>query len=68
MEREHGNAEDRFTNAVREHTDTRADEDVDNRPIFGHLLINSSYMYMYTRTSHVRDLFALPNDHINKYF
>ena len=27
-EREHGNAEDRFAIAVREHSDTRADEDV----------------------------------------
>ena len=38
MEREHENAEDRFVIAVREHSDTRADEDVDNRPIVGHLL------------------------------
>ena len=30
-EREHGNAEDCFTIAVREHSDTRADEDVDER-------------------------------------
>ena len=36
-EREHGNAEDRFAIAVREHSDTRADEDVDDRPIVGHL-------------------------------
>ena len=34
---EHGNAEDRFAIAVREHSDTRADEDVDERPIVGHL-------------------------------
>ena len=38
VEREHENAEDRFVIAVREHSDTRADEDVDNRPIVGHLL------------------------------
>ena len=37
VEREHGNAEDRFTIAVREHSDTRADEDVNNRPTVGHL-------------------------------
>ena len=46
---------------------TIADEDVDNRPIVGHLLIRSSY----TQTSHVRDLFAfylMPNDRINNYF
>ena len=36
-EREHGNAEDRFAIAVREHSDTRTDEDVDDRPIVGHL-------------------------------
>ena len=36
-EREHGNAEDRFAIAVREHSDTRVDEDGDNRPIAGHL-------------------------------
>ena len=36
-EKEHGNAEDRFVIPVREHTDTRADEDVDDRPIVGHL-------------------------------
>ena len=36
-EREHGNAEDRFAIAVTEHSDTRADEDVDDRPIVGHL-------------------------------
>ena len=35
-EREHGNAEDRFAIAVKS-TLTRADEDVDNRPIVGHL-------------------------------
>ena len=32
-EGEHGNAEDCFAIAVREHRDTRADEDVDDRPI-----------------------------------
>ena len=37
VETEHGNAEDHFAIAVREHGDTRADEDVDNRPIVGHL-------------------------------
>ena len=37
MEREHGNTEDRFVIAVREHSDTRADEDVDDRPVVGHL-------------------------------
>ena len=37
VEREHGNAEDRFAIAVRKHSDTRADEDVDDRPIVGHL-------------------------------
>ena len=36
-EMEHGNAEDRFAIAVREYSDTRADEDVDERPIVGHL-------------------------------
>ena len=36
-EREHGNAEDCFAIAVTEHSDSRADEDVDNRPIVGHL-------------------------------
>ena len=36
-EREHENAEDRFVITVREHSDTRADEDVDDRPIVGHL-------------------------------
>ena len=34
MEREHGNAEDCFAISVREHSDTRADDD---RPIVGHL-------------------------------
>ena len=38
-EREHGNAENHFAIAVREHTDTRADENVDDRPIVGHLLV-----------------------------
>ena len=32
-EREHGNAEDPFVIAVREYSDTRADEDVNDRPI-----------------------------------
>ena len=32
-EREHGNTEDHFVIAVREHSDTGADEDVDDRPI-----------------------------------
>ena len=36
-EREHGNTEDRFAIAVREHSDTRTDKDVDDRPIVGHL-------------------------------
>ena len=36
-EREHGNAEDCFVIAVREHSDTIDNEDVDNRPIVGHL-------------------------------
>ena len=36
-EREHGNAENRFAIVVREHSDTRTDEDVDDRPIVGHL-------------------------------
>ena len=36
-EREHGNAEDHFAIGVREHSDTRADEDVDNRPTVGDL-------------------------------
>ena len=36
-ERKHGNAEDRFAIAVREHTDTRADEDVNDRPTVGQL-------------------------------
>ena len=36
-EREHRIAEDRFAIAVKEHSDTRADEDVNNRPIVGHL-------------------------------
>ena len=34
MEREHGNAENCFVIAFREHSDTRADEDV---PTVGHL-------------------------------
>ena len=37
MEREHGNAGDHIAITVREHSDTRADEDVNNRPIVGHL-------------------------------
>ena len=36
-EREHGNTEDRFVITVREHSDTRADKDVDERPIVGYL-------------------------------
>ena len=36
-EKEHGNAEDRFAIAVTEHSDPRADKDVDDRPIVGHL-------------------------------
>ena len=36
-ESEHRNAEDRFAIAVTEHSDPRADEDVDDRPIVGHL-------------------------------
>ena len=36
-EREHGNAEDRFVITVREHSDTGADKDVDDRPLVGHL-------------------------------
>ena len=35
--KEHGNADDRFVITVREHSDTRADEDVDDRPIVRHL-------------------------------
>ena len=35
-EKEHGNTEDHFAIAVSEHSDTRADEDVDDRPIVGH--------------------------------
>ena len=35
--REHRNVEDSFAIAVREHSDTRADDDVDDRPIVGHL-------------------------------
>ena len=34
MEREHGNAEDRFAIAVREHSDTKADEDVNQRQTY----------------------------------
>ena len=34
-----GNAEDSIAIAVGEHTDTRADEDVDDRPIVGHLAV-----------------------------
>ena len=37
MEREYGNAEDRFAIAVTEHSGTGADEGVDDRPIVGHL-------------------------------
>ena len=37
MEREHGNAEHHFAITVREHSDTRTDEDVNDRPIVGHL-------------------------------
>ena len=40
--------------SLSESTDTRAVEDVKNRPIVGHLLIHSSY----TQTSQVRDIFA----------
>ena len=36
-EREHGNTEHHFAITVREHSDTRADEDVDDRPIARHL-------------------------------
>ena len=36
-EMQHGNAEDHFAIAVRKHSDTRADEDVNDRPIVGHL-------------------------------
>ena len=36
-EKEHGNTEDHFAIAVSEHSDTRADEDVHDRPIVGHL-------------------------------
>ena len=35
--REHENIEDHFSIAVREHSDTGADEDVDDRPIVGYL-------------------------------
>ena len=34
---EHGNTEDHFVIPVSEHSDTRADEDVHDRPIVGHL-------------------------------
>ena len=34
-EREHGNTEDHFVIVVREHSDTGADEDVDDRPVVG---------------------------------
>ena len=37
VSREHGNAKHCFVIAVREHSDTRADEDVDDRPIARHL-------------------------------
>ena len=36
-EKEHGNTEDHFAIAVSEHSDTRSDEDVHDRPIVGHL-------------------------------
>ena len=42
-ESEHGNAEDRFAIAVREHTDIRADEDVNTRPVVGHLPREAMY-------------------------
>ena len=80
-EREHGPAEDRFAIAVRQHSDTIADEDVDDRPIVGHLtrevgLISQlspqrTMLSNYTRTSHVKDLFAFyltPNDCIKNHF
>ena len=37
VSREHGNAKNCFVIAVREHSDTRADEDVNDRPIARHL-------------------------------
>ena len=36
-EREHENTENHFAITVRQHSDTRADKDVDDRPIVGHL-------------------------------
>ena len=36
-EREHGNAEDCFAITITEHSDTRADEDVDDRLVVRHL-------------------------------
>ena len=36
-EKEHGNAEDHFAIAITEHSDTRADEDADDRLVVGHL-------------------------------
>ena len=82
-EREHGNTEDRFVIVFKEHSDTRADEGVDDRRIVGHLpreigLISQlspqrtqSICFNYTRTSHVQDLFAFhltPNNRINYFW
>ena len=60
------NSEDHFAIAVGEHIDTRADEDVDNRPLVEHLprevclnlsAVSSTYNVLihsnYTQTSHV---------------
>ena len=38
VEREHRNTEHHFAITVREHSDTRADEDIDDRPILGHVV------------------------------
>ena len=42
--REHRNVEDSFAIAVREHSDTRADDDVDDRPIDVHLPLEVGLM------------------------
>ena len=65
-EREQRNAEDCFVITVREHTDTRADDDVDDRPVVGHLpreLTSSSY----TQTRH-KAFYLTPSNRINNYF
>ena len=69
-ESEHGNAEDHFAIAVREHSDTRPDEGVNDSHTRGRPNLSAVVLICSndTRTSHVLDLFAFyltPNDRIN---